>query len=58
MTVVRLRLAPVIAIVSMWSTNLDVISVTSGVLCITMTVDEFRSFSRERKVTDGKKETS
>lgn len=40
MTVVRLRLAPVIAIVSMWSTNLDVISVTSGVLCITMTVDE------------------
>ena len=36
----HLRLAPVPIVVARWFTNLDVIYVTSVVLCIAMTVDE------------------
>jgi hypothetical protein len=40
MTVARLRFAPLLAVVAMWSIDLDAISVISGVLCTALTVDE------------------
>lgn len=40
MMTVRLQLAPVLVVVARWSTNMDVISVTPGVLCTAMMFDE------------------
>ena len=40
MTAARLRLASVLVVVARWSTDLDVISIISGIRCTVMIEDE------------------
>ena len=50
----RLRLVPVLVVVARWSTDLDVIFITSCILCIVLTVDEWiGGFLAKKKFPNG-----